>query len=283
MEKINVALYGGNLLFGGRETPLEAEVVYCSCKERCSFYREGKCLNISSLAGDSCDKGRRESFKGYTSKAKKYSEFRSKYENDEQYSKLKYPKGLFAVIDDVLWFNLLYVSARKVREDDKVDGYSNMITDTGYYLSFYGRHFFRLPIKEATPDVLHSIFSYVPRSSFRVLKEEYQEIVSEILPEMKRLVPDIYAELINKYPEYDREPNYVGKYAYVKTLKDGTTIDDGYGNIGIKNGDKIYCSCFTEGIIPFGGSSAVVEVIIKDTHTIKVLDNSWCDENTRFE
>lgn len=44
MDKINVDLYGGKSIFGGRETPLEAEITYCDKYKVCSFYKKGKCF-----------------------------------------------------------------------------------------------------------------------------------------------------------------------------------------------------------------------------------------------
>ena len=37
MKKINVDLYGGKGLFGGRETPLEAEEIFCDRFEQCTY------------------------------------------------------------------------------------------------------------------------------------------------------------------------------------------------------------------------------------------------------
>lgn len=45
MDKINVNLYGGKSIFGGRETPLEAEMTYCDKYKNCSFYKQGKCFS----------------------------------------------------------------------------------------------------------------------------------------------------------------------------------------------------------------------------------------------
>ena len=69
MEKINVQLYGGRSVFGGRETPLEADIIYCDCKDKCSLYKNGNCLNCRVLFGDQCKKGSVETIKGYTSRA----------------------------------------------------------------------------------------------------------------------------------------------------------------------------------------------------------------------
>lgn len=49
MDKINVGLYGGKLLFrSGRENPLTAEEVYCDRYKECSLYNNGCCLNVGS-------------------------------------------------------------------------------------------------------------------------------------------------------------------------------------------------------------------------------------------
>lgn len=49
MGKICVGLYGGKSIFGGKETPLEGDTIYCECPDRCSLYKEGKCLCVRGL------------------------------------------------------------------------------------------------------------------------------------------------------------------------------------------------------------------------------------------
>lgn len=285
MEKICVNLYGGKSIFGGREQPLEAEILYCSCKEKCSLYKENKCINCGILATSKCPKGLIVVDKGYTSKAMKYRAFKEKYTKDETYNKLDAPISTrFAVMDNDLWFDLRYVRVYKPNEDSVNYEKRN---EWGYFIDKrnYNKKGFLMPYEEINVDFIHQICSCQPITIGNNMVNSYKtEIVSVILEDMKKLVPEIYNQLIEKYPEYEElKPNYVGRYAYTKTLKDGSEIVDCHGNKGILKNGEIHCNSFTKGFVPFGGSTAKVVVQVKDTDTYKVTDNSQVDENTRFK
>ena len=111
-EKINVMLYGGKSIFGGKETPIEADEIFCDRASECTFYKENKCLRCRAMLSPSCQFGSTKYTKGYTSRAKKYYDFKTKYERDEMFGKLKYPSKLIAVMGDTLYMNLKYTSTR---------------------------------------------------------------------------------------------------------------------------------------------------------------------------
>ena len=70
-EVINVGLYGGKSIFGGKETPLEASIISCDKHEKCSFYENGTCLKVRSFGSNGCKFGNVNTVRGYTSRAKK--------------------------------------------------------------------------------------------------------------------------------------------------------------------------------------------------------------------
>ena len=78
MNKINVNLYGGKSLFGGKESPLEADEIYCDRADKCSFYADDKCLRCRSFLAPVCKFGKNSVIKGYTSRATKYYDFKEK-------------------------------------------------------------------------------------------------------------------------------------------------------------------------------------------------------------
>lgn len=282
MNKINVQLYGGKGLFGGKETPLEADIIYCDTADKCSLYKEGKCLNCRAPFGTKCGKGTVTTIRGYTSKARKYGEFRSTYKNDETYDKLNYPNNYVALIDDMLYLNLTYTSVRKpIQNDDyRPNKWGYIISDGG----IFGSKAFFVNINEINVDFLSEILSYKPRALMGGVILDYQEkIVPNIVNELKTVVPTLYKELIDKYPQFNKEPNYVGRYAYMKTLVDGSVLIDCHGNRAVKNGDTLYCESFTKGFVPFDGEVAECTIKIKDKQKYKVTNNSQCDENTIFD
>lgn len=281
MKKICINLYGGKPIFGGKEIPQEADIIYCDSSDKCSLFKEGKCLNCRSPFGDRCNKGKVERVKGYTSRAAKYHSFRSKFMADETYNKLVYPSAYAAVLDDELWLKLTYVIVYKPDDENKRFTHTNK---WGYAMDTMANRYLHLPLAEADVDFLHNIFSYVPRTIFESepIKDYPNKVVPNILADLKKAAPDIYGELIAKYPEHDVEPNYIGRWAYTKTLKNGAELTDCHGNKGILKDGKIYCESFTKGFVPFDGLSAAVVVDVKDTDTYKITDNSQWDENTLF-
>jgi hypothetical protein len=284
--KINVNLYGGKSIFGGKETPLEADEIYCDITEQCIFYNEGKCLRCRSFFEPTCKFGRNNVIKGYTSRAMKYHAFKSKYENDEVYNKLHYPKKLVAVIGDNLYMNLKYIHVRKRRETDEkwwgrdVDGY--FISEKGFDS---GSVF--IPLNEVTNSLLHAIFSYQPCAMMGGVIKNYQDkVVPEILQDLKKVAPDIYNDFISEYPQYNIAPNYIGKKAYVNSLKPNTTFKH-KGCEWFYDGEYVSSKNFDIGISsPWWGDGVQrsdVKLKVTDKMLFVVDDNSIIDEDTRFE
>jgi hypothetical protein len=287
MKKIHVNLYGGKGIFGGKETPLEADEIYCDRSEQCSFYKEGKCLRCRSFLAPTCKFGRNSITKGYTSRAKKYNEFKSKYKNDEVYGKLEYPTRLAAVIGDTLYMNLKFTLVRKKRDEEKtysrcyrcVDGYE--ISEVGFS---NGSCF--IPFADITNDLLYGIFSYNPQAMMGGVITKYQEeVVPEVLQDLKKVAPDIYNKFIAEYPKYDIATNYIGKKAYVNSLKPGTIFRyKGYD--WLYDGEYVSTEHFDLGLnSPWwtdGKYSETVKIKVSDKMTIEIADNSIVDEDTRF-
>lgn len=283
--KINVDLYGGKGIFGGKETPLEADEIYCDMYEQCTFYKEGKCLRCRSFLAPTCKFGRNNIIKGYTSRATKYRDFKNKYQNDEVYSKLSYPKKLVAVIGDNLYMNLKFTLVRKRKETDEkwkrdVDGY--LISEVGFCS---GDVF--IPLNEVTDALLYAIFSYKPRAMMGGVIEDYQKkVVPEVLQDLKKATPDIYNNFISNHPEYDIAPNYIGKKAYVNSLKPNTKFKyKGYE--WFYDGEYVSTENFDIGLSsPWWGDGVKrsnVKMKVTDKMLFEINDNSIVDEDTRFE
>lgn len=281
MTKINVDLYGGKSLFGGKESPLEADEIFCDRADKCSFYADGKCLRCRSFLAPKCKFGSNSVTRGYTSRAAKYYDFKQKYQKDELYNKLHYPSELAAVIDDVLYMNLKFTLVRKRAEKDDawrkdINGY--LISEVGFCS---GDVF--IPISDATNELLYAIFSYKPCAMMGGVIQKYQsKVVPDVLMSLKKCAPKIYTNFILEYPQYDLKPDYVGKYAYIKTMVDGSVLTDCHGNNFTLKDGKLIGEKIKLGFTPFNGvMDCVVEVA--DSKTYKVDTNSQCDENTRFK
>ena len=281
MNKINVNLYGGKSIFGGKESPIEADEIYCDCADKCSFYADGKCLRCRSFLAPKCKFGSNSVIKGYTSRAAKYYDFKRKYEKDERYNKLHYPSELAATIDDSLYMNLKFTLVRKRTEKD--DAWRNDVN--GYLISecgFCSGDVF-IPASDITNKLLFAIFSYRPCAMMGGVIQNYQsKVVPDVLMSLKKCAPKIYNDFISEYPQYDLKPNYVGKYAYIKTMVDGSVLTDCHGNNFTLKDGKLIGEKIKLGFTPFDGvMDCIVEVA--DSKTYEVNNNSQCDGNTRFE
>lgn len=283
--KINVDLYGGKGIFGGKETPLEADEIFCDKYDKCSFYKDNKCLGCRSFLSPRCRYGKNNVIKGYTSKAAKYYDFKKKYTQDDVYNKLTYPNEIVAVIDNELYMNLKYTLVRKENNNNRTNSwYEKRFND--YVISDVGfsKGDLWLPLDEITTEFLDVIFSYSPQAMMGGTITDYKEkVVPDIIQTMKKVYPELYSKLIHDYPKYNVEPNYVGKYAYIKTMAEGSVLTDCHGNEFTLKDESLICENMTRGFVPFNGESAKVVVCIKDKQKYKITDNSQVDDNTRFE
>ena len=284
-EKINVMLYGGKSIFGGKETPIEADEIFCDRASECTFYKENKCLRCRAMLSPSCQFGSTKYTKGYTSRAKKYYDFKTKYERDEMFGKLKDPSKLIAVMGDTLYMNLKYTLVRKRRDTDEkwrkdVEGY--FISEVGFC-----RGDVFLPLNEVTNTLLYAIFSYEPRAMMGGIIEDYQKkVVPDILQDMRKVAPELYKKFISEYPQYDFTPNYIGKKAYINSLKPNTKFY--YRNrTWVYDGEYISTTNFDLGLSsPWWNQTndgADVRIKVNDKMTFEVKDNSIVDEDTKFE
>lgn len=273
MKKINVSLYGGKSIFGGRETPLRAETAYCDKTETCSLYKQGKCLNVADIGMSGyCKFGRVERQQGYTRRAKKYEKFRSQYRTDEAYGKLNYPHGArIALIDDYVLLKLAYVDVKQ--------------TDNGSYCinENCARAQSWVPQSNFNVDLLEKICNAKPRSAFgRAIGVYGDKVIPELLYQLKKVMPGLYAEFVEKYPEKDKAPNHIGKLAYVKTLSRDSVLKVDGGEF-IFDGDYIVCRDYHKWNLPFSAKAAEIRIKITDDMTYWVTDNAQVTEETEFK
>lgn len=289
-KKISVNLYGGKGVFGGRETPLEAVSIFCDMSDRCSYYKTGKCLRHRAfLAPEYCKYGIAQTERGYTSRAAKYYDWKRRITSDPEYGKLNYPNTPVAVIGDYLYLRTDYADVRE-HKDDKCS-YIRHATVEGYDIGDpgFGSCYVFIPLERATNPLLHAIFSYVPYSMMRDIITDYQnKKVPEMLQELHKVAPEIYDRFVSEYPEYRFEPNYVGKMAYVDSLKPGTVFEVKNRGKWLFDGEyvtvtgKVNISTGSPWWLQGGGTAECVKIKVNPQMTFEVLDNSVVDEDTRF-
>lgn len=271
MDKINVNLYGGKSIFGGRERPLNADITYCDKYKECSFYKQEKCFCAGRI-GPNCKFGNKQNIQGYTSRAIKYDDFRRKYKEDECYAKLDEPNSKIGKIEDIFVINMRYLQERE---------------GGGYKIetSWFSNELIYIPEKQFTNDLIKLICEGIPKTIFdnKPIKDYQEKDVPRFLYELKTEFKEIYDRFVNEYPEHrNKEMNFVGRKAYIYSLRDGIELED--KATFVKQGEYLksitnYSSCF----LPFGAKETELIIKINNEMTVKITDNSQVDENTKFK
>lgn len=278
MEKINVMLYGG----WDKKEKNRAEIIYCDKCEVCSFYKNGKCLNVAQPFSTRCKYGKVHVVTGFTQRAAKRCIFDREHKSDPLYGKLNYPSDwCVAIIGDEVALNLIYVICDK-------QSYSyayNRWEDTKEYHVRDSRlrvgTISYVPINELNADLINRILKYQAHGFMGEINEYRNKIVPNVLWELKNKLPDKYDLLMVKYPEFEQmSPNFVGKKAYIKSLPDGFRIDD--RGTFVKKGNHLICDSYKSAFLPFSSEHAYVEIEITDKMIYQIQKNSEVDENTVF-
>lgn len=208
-EIINVGIYGGKSIFGGRETKLEASVISCDKHHKCSYFANNQCLRVRSFGRGSCKFGETETVVGFTSKAKKYHTFRSKWKNHEKYDLLEHPATKLAVIEDFVVFPYSHIALiqkenGEIKLDDpwKKSNGNTFIKRDRFTLSF-----------------IHELCTFKPQAMMGGEINSYQqEVVPLFLTHMEEVMPEVYKAFTTAYPEFSGKIDHVGRKAYLKTL-----------------------------------------------------------------
>lgn len=208
MDVINVDLYGGKGIFGGKETPLEASIISCDKYEQCSYFKSNQCLKVRAFLSPGCKYGRVNNVRGYTSRAAKYYGFKKEWQSHEKYSKLKYPPQKLGLIGNEIVFPYPYIDITN-EEDGTVK-----VKSPGF-----GSHIAFIPKEHFTVDLIKRICSFRPHAIMGGEIKDYQsKIVPLFLAHLKEVMPDKYEELSKESSEIVKEINYVGRRALLKTI-----------------------------------------------------------------
>lgn len=208
MEVINVNLYGGKGIFGGKETPLEASIISCDRHEQCSYFKCNQCLNVRSPFSPRCKYGHVNTIKGYTSRAAKYHSFKRQWQEHEKYSKLKYPPQKLGLIGDEIVFPYPYISIAKTEDGGiKLDS-----PGFGSKIAYIEKDNF-------TVELIKRICAFRPRAIMGGVITDYQsKTVPLFLAHLKEVLPGKYKELGKESQELAKEISYIGRKALLKTI-----------------------------------------------------------------
>ena len=295
MEKINTELYGGKSPFSRKETPVEAEIICCDNYSECDFYKDGQCLKMRRFLGIGCIYGSREVIKGYTSRAKKYSEFYRAYHGDETYGRLKSlnrSSKRFAVVGDYYYFDLesLYIAGIGEKKENRINKVISCKSGRMYEINekdVIGMSECLIPKEDVTADFLNELLGYRFFQLFfgnngEANKRYHQKTVPDILTQIRDRVPELYEQLIAEYPAFaDIMPDYRGRNAFIKTMKEGSILKARNGEEYVLHDGKL-TGTYHDAFLPFGSRQAEIVIDVTDDMTYVITDNNQVDENTKF-
>lgn len=154
---------------------------------------------------------------------------------------------------------------------------SNYISESSY-----------VPIDRFNIDLIYNIATFKPKALLGGVISDYKDkIIPDFLLSLSKLMPTIYNEFITKYPEWNLAPNYIGKVAYINSLKSRTKFIK-HNTEWLYDGEYIIAENMDLGLSnPWwhgnNASENIVKIKVSNKMTITINDNSIVDENTRFE
>ena len=265
MTKINVTMFGGKSIFGGRERPLETVVSYCEYAEVCPALKSGRCpSNNPRMDSGQCHHIKTTRHQGYTSRAKKYYEFKNKWNSDEKMSSVKNSLLSVDIVgNNEVVFNIPHINLEKVMEG--VVRYNvNLSPSEAFYMDE----------SELTVELLDKIKNSKPQALFGGTINTSKTFDS-ILLAIKEIKPKLYEEYIGK-SEYTID--YRGRDAYLYTLKGGITIGEWkWDGEHLISTEESYIH--GKGIYGYGNFTVKPNKEV----TVEVKSNDWIDSNTKFK
>jgi len=269
---INITMYGGKSIFGGRETKLNVDILRCDKTDECSFYKKGLCLN-NNRAAKGCRFAKIERKEGYTSRSKNCFSWKSKWTNHEKYSILNTAKTM-GLIGDVVALPYSFMNVRY----DPLNNKNLVFSDSPSNFTSYIR------LRDFIPENIDRIINLRPQAIFGGTISSYQrEVVPKFKIHLSEVFPEVYSELISKYPHHSiSEDANIGRKALIYSLKDGVVITDHKGYSYVKQGDRLISESYRSSFSPFDGKILKIEIEINKKMKFEVTNRNQVDEDTIY-
>lgn len=243
----------------------------CEYDGKCPMYEKGKCVCQNLIFGEiKCPHARRVQASGLTKRASGFGKAASRWK--EMYkTEIQIENVMLCECGDYIYlpYPHLDVFGRKPIEEIERD-------------RFLHKTLF-------TIENIHKIINWHPRSLMGGIITDFQEKeVPKFIRQLRDVFPDLYAEYLNTYPDDKTKfeaicVDYVGRKAYLNTLKDGTTYRDCHGDIWVKNGEFLVCEQMKTTIhMPIGRKPRKVMQQMMGDEIVTVSKNDDVSENTVF-
>lgn len=274
---VSINIYGGKSLFKGcREEPKQADIIHCDHAKQCSLYKSGNCLCCRSLGRSRCIYGKVERVQGYLDRAASNSAWCHHFRSHTAYGKLHLKKNdnHFAVIGDYYFFDTGFV------------GIKGQVYEKGEPLlreAWTANSMFFVKKEDCTADFLKDLFDAVPYALTGGKINKYQDvIVPSLKADIKKKAAELYAAFEKAYPE-DANVTYVGKTAFIHTLKAGCTIHDRNGTFVLsKDRSELSCEAYKSAFLPFGAKHITATVKVTEDMTCVITSDDQVAEDTQI-
>lgn len=269
-QAINVDLYGD----GSREARRRAEYLYCEYSEECSAYKKGQCFGKTEFLSPRCNFAKIQRVDGGTKRSKAFFSISKKAEEHPRYHKLTYPiNSYMAKIDSGILLFLPFISIKN-------DGEKIICNHPGF-----SRGCVFIENDKITVENIAKICNFRPKPMFGngEIEDYRSRVIPMFLRELKQVMPEFYAELIEKNKELaELNPNYKGKRAKLSTINRSCFFRDYKGNQFEFDGDYVICKNYKSVFLPFGAKTSEMRIKINDTMDIEITDNDQVTDETEF-
>lgn len=292
-NKIHCMLYSGLK----KDAVENAEIIYCDECDRCSLYKQGKCLRIRKFLGyNTCEYGQTKVIQGYSPRAIKYTEFHNKCKNDETYGKLKATSGsMIAAVGDYYFVDNRYTTIKDYTTEQYENNrlqfwggrwFKKKGLEEYYYLSQSmfnpsGGFIRKEDLEDLSEDgILYYLFHHTPTTIFdgNKIKEYKEKVLPDLCMTFKQLAPDLAAKFFATYPDFYYKPNYIGKKAFIRSIKDGVVIKHRHGDF-VKQGNKLICEHYDDVFAPFDAHDVYMEITLKGEETFEITSEDQVDSD----
>lgn len=249
------------------------EYTYCKNSENCNLYKQGKCVHDYTfiIGCIKCPYGKFSRVEGYTKKARSYSSW------------IKNKKDVHKDLLNAVEFNTKKLA--KIGEYIYLP-YPHLKNYVNSLEGIVNEHF----IKESdfTDEKILEIINYKPQALFGgTIKDFQKKEVPKFIQHLKEEMPDSWKNLKEKYPDKFKAikeigNNYMGRTAYLKTLRVGTTVKDIYGNLFYFDGEHLINENYKPSFSPFETSGGLFKFKAEDNMTVKITDNDQVTGDTKF-
>ena len=256
----------------------DVETVTCTLMD-CPLRAKGFCARNRMMGHSRCPYGTNNKELGFSKRARKFSEWILKQK--ETYKDIPFlcsPKDKLAFIGDYVYLPYAHMS---MCEKIKILEHESLLS-TGQ--GFLERKYWTL-------ETVQTLIAFRPQALFGGTIKSYKEkVVPLFIMHLKEDDPDMYAALIQQSPELAKEIAYKGRKAYLKSLKAPLEWDAKVNNkypVHWKwDGELLRTDSKWAYSSTWGGNIDATGVLIvvnpSDKAAVKIQEESWVDENTKF-